>query len=399
MLILPLTACNGGEEILKGYKLPQKREEGTTVELVVHETYTDEEHEVFLNIINMFTEDNPEIAVKVERAPRGAQWSRLTQALATNETPDIARVDMEYITTLVDTQAILPLELLWESGDWDDYIPGAILSNTYQDRVWGIPDQVNTSVLFYNRTLLSEAGASIPSSQWIWNDLIEVSKKVNDITPETLGYAFGSTLWEVIPYLGSYGATIFDENGVCVMDSAKALKALGFLHQNGWTQEPLGTEQLFIDQKSAMIISGLWSIPEIEYAEIDYGLTTVPNGTAGSVSNIDGTSMVIFKNTEHPREAYKFLRYLTSREVQNLWSKELGQIPVNQGSFQDVDLDKYPYLEVFMEQIVSVMPRPTLSNYAQVEELFNEEFASALKGDKDLEQALREVASKINETQ
>lgn len=398
--ILPLAGCNGSsEEVFKGYQLPPEREEGTKVELVIHETYTDEEHQVFQSIVDIFNEDNPDITVKVERIPKGAQWSRLTQALATKETPDIARVEMEYIATLADRGTILPMELFWAEDHKETLVEGAILSNTYNKRVWGIPDQIYTSALFYNVRLLEESGSDIPDSNWSWEDLMQLARKVSDRNPDVIGLSYGSSLWELSPYIGSYGGTIYNsENKRIEIDSPEVVKALNLLYGyqldvEGWTGSPI---QSFINKDAAMVILDSNSIPKIEDSGIRFGVTKLPHGPAGSVSNIDGTSMVIFKDTEHPREAYEFLKFLTSSKIQALWADELGQLPVNKDSFKNVDVNKHPYLEIFMEQVSNVIPKPALPNYSQMEELFNMEMQKVFKGEKRLEHVLMDITAELN---
>ncbi|SHK21290.1 multiple sugar transport system substrate-binding protein [Anaerobranca californiensis DSM 14826] len=402
-----LTGCFGGGKSSGEYELPPERQPGTKVELTLWETYNNEEHAVFMEIVKKFEDQNPDIKINVERIPWGGHWGRIATGLAVNETPDIARVDVAYVATLADRGAIVNLDLLGADKVVNEYVDAAIHSNIFRGSVWGLPDQTNTTVLFYNKTLFDEAGVDYPTFDWTWDDLIEAGKKITGIRPGVYGFAMGNTLWETFPYFGTFGAKFLNEDGTkCVLDSPEGIQALSLkvslnrehgIEAGAWREGAVGAEDGFLAQQYAMIITGPWKIAEYRNAGIDFGISLVPRGPAGTASNVGGTNMVIFRNSRYPREAYQFLRFLTSVEMQAFWANELGQIPVNKGAFDLVDTEKNPYLEVLMEQAKYAIARPVLVNYARVEEIINAEMALALRGEKSPAQALRDAVREINE--
>jgi multiple sugar transport system substrate-binding protein len=105
---------------------------------------------------------------------------------------------------------------------------------------------------------------------------------------------------------------------------------------------------------------------------------------------------VVFRSCKYPREAWEFLRYLTSASVQKKWASTLGQIPVRPDVFGEIDTQKKPALKVFFEQMLKTVARPPVPNYDKVEEIANAQMDLALQGVKSPEEALREASDLVN---
>ncbi len=396
--IVMLTAC-GGAEKEDVFTLPPEREEGTQVELTVWETYTKEESLIFQQIIEMFEERHKDIKIKREKITYAGHWSSITKALATKETPDISRVDFKHIATLADRGAILDLKYLEASKITSSYIDAAINSNISGNSIWGIPDQVNTVVLYYNKKLLNNLGVNLPNASWTWDTLLEAHNKVSNQNPNIKGLFLDDDLIEHLPLLLSNGAKLLnDSNTKLTLDSNEAIKTLELwlnIKKDVENHTPSALEG-FLTGQYAMILAGPENIKEVKEAGIDYGIAPIPKGTAGSKSYVNGTSMVIFKDSQHPREAYEFITFLTSPEIQTLWTSELGQIPVNKEVFNSIDQTKNQQLKVLIEQTKTAQPRPFLVNYNQINEIYTQNLQQILAGEKTIEQALKDTTNEVN---
>ena len=142
---------------------------------------------------------------------------------------------------------------------------------------------------------------------------------------------------------------------------------------NPWTEETIGSVNGFKVGKYAMVLADMELIKELEETDLNYGISLVPEGKEGSYSDVSGTSMVIFRNSYYPREAYKFIRFLTSEKMQIKWAKELGRIPVNNSALTHLDYEINPHLELFMDQFQRVKARPMLVDVKGFEEVVSSE--------------------------
>lgn len=393
LLILTLAGCKNNS---KKYKLPPEREPGTNIELTLLNTYTDEEYEVLREIITLFEKEHNDITINVERAPRGALWGRITKGLAMGETPDIAIVDKSLVPLLADRSAIINLNILGVNKTKDEYIEGAMEWNTFNNQIWGITDQFYTKVLFYNRDLFDLVDIEYPAETWTWTDLRRAANKFS-LLEGVYGFSLGNNFLDTLPIINSFGANPL------LISSTETKEALNFMTElvmegaapNPWDQETTEKVQGFKNGKYAIIMADMRIISRLQQSNINYGTSLIPEGKGGAYSDITGTSMVIFRNSPHPREAYKFIRFLTSEKSQAMLANQLGRIPVNQSALNQLDFEKHPHLELFIEQLDKAKSPPRILDITDLEEIISSELQQVFNGSKGIEDALRDAANRM----
>ncbi|HBS44346.1 MAG TPA: ABC transporter substrate-binding protein, partial [Paenibacillus sp.] len=72
-----------------------------------------------------------------------------------------------------------------------------------------------------------------------------------------------------------------------------------------------------------------------------------PKGN-GPSSIIGGENLVIMKGSEHPAEAWAFMKWMTGKEAQLIMARA-GLIPTNKEAVKALSLDKDFYLYPYME--------------------------------------------------
>ncbi|WP_353893792.1 extracellular solute-binding protein [Proteinivorax hydrogeniformans] len=385
--------------------LPDPVDPDTEITLEIWETYGEEERKVFLEIVDKFEKKHPNITIEAKNIKRGQKWGELQKGLATGDLPDIAKVDMEYVPTLAEARAIINLNYLGIDEEGDKYLKSAFESNRYQGRIYGVPKRVDTSVLIYNKSLFDKADLSYPLSSWDYEDFIEASLALTD--SDVYGFAMSSRLEGVLPILLSHGASLTDEKSKeFTLNTEKAIEGLSLitsLHkehatmEGAWLSDVTSSREGFIQQQYAMIIDCTDSLSRYEDEDLDFGVSTIPAGTSGAISSIKGNSMVILEDSSYPHEAYKFIKFLTSEEIQVFWAEKLGQIPVNSKAVSTINTDDNPILEVMLKQAEQTVPRPAILGYSRMEELVSREIKAALKGDKSPSKAIQDASDRVNE--
>ncbi len=369
--------------------------------LVIWESYNDEEHAIFMEIVDSFQQKTG-IKVEVQRIPFNGMEQKLLTALASKTNPDIARVDYAFVATLATKNAAVPIDDSIAERLKDELVKAAFYSNYLDGKFYGIPDQTNCLALFYNKKIFAEKGIANPPRTW--DEFIEIGKKITD---EKKGiYAFGmhNSLWWTFPFFYAYGAKFLsDDMKKCLLDSPEAIAGFSLkvdlyrkhhIEAGAWQAGAVPPEMGFQNGKYAMILNGPWAVKTLKQAGIDFGVSLIPAGPYGSATTVGGTNMVIL-NKNKKDIAMKFLLYLVSPEVQAMWADRLFQIPVNTKS-EPYLKNKSPIIRVFMEQMKYAVPRPPLPEYSEVEQIFNGEMALALSGKKTPEEALKDATKKVN---
>lgn len=405
------------------------------VTITIWETYNSEEHAVFDAIARDYERERASrggapVRLKVERVPYEGLLPKLKYAAITHTAPDICRVDNAWVLTLAYGQALVPLDTLpsFQTSLDDEaskYVSAAIATNVvetptgggpWQRHLYGLPDQTNCVALFWNRALfrasadaLRAAGLDPDRAPRTWEEFVRYAKVLTVPERKQFGFAMFATLWWTMPFLNTFGAEFArqspDGRLSCGIADPQSIQALDFLvslyreygvEAGAWQTGAINPEQGFINGKYAMILTGPWNLKRFE--SVDFGVSLVPAGPAGTSSNVGGSNMVVFKSSPHQEVAFDFLRWFTSREVQLRWSRELGQIPVNREAFEEAaKAAAGTPLGVFLDQLRTARPLRQVPKMDQIEDrVINPAIELALKGQGSPATLMRSACEQID---
>lgn len=375
--------------------------------LTIWETYNDEERPVFKEIVARFEETHPGIAVDVIPLPFAGAEPKIVTALTTRTEPDIARVDVSFLAKLAHKNALLPLADRVSDEFLAELVPVALASCRYRGQLWGIPDQTNGLCLFYNKKLFREAGLDPDAPPRTWDELIEYGKLLTDRDEGVFGLGLSNSLWWSLPFFYTHGATFLSEDGKrCLLNSPEGVEAFTLkvdlygkhgIEGGAWRAGGIVHDLGFQNGRYAMILNGPWAVESLKRTGIDFGVGLIPEGPAGTHTNVGGNDLVVFRSTKSPDLATEFLTFVASEEMQLMWAERLGQIPVNQKAFAAITPEERPHLAVFVEQMKTAIPRPQTPYYPEMENLMNPEMQAALDNTKSVRAALDAAVAEIDE--
>lgn len=195
-----------------------------------------------------------------------------------------------------------------QAADITDYITDGIENEfydkywdmvTYEDRVYAVPFNTDTRLVYYNKTMFNEAGVNSADIK-TWDDMIAATKKLDEKFMGTGEYMLGFN-----PVVGNFGfdtlainngGGIFDDNmnpNLPVANSKQNIETLEHmkvyadLYGQELVQQTLsanagGAQDLFLSGKVAMIGNVCNYIATIEKynaeAQVDYGVFPYPSG-------------------------------------------------------------------------------------------------------------------------
>lgn len=419
-------------------------DDGKTVTLTIWESYNNEEHKVFTAMLEPFRQEfkaktGKELVLRVSRVAHDGMLPKLKVSCQTHTTPDICRVDCAHVVPLAFGKAIYSLDTLENFGTDIDtfassFVPAAIESNIievkgnqgkWERHLFGIPDQTNCVALFWNKAMfrekaqaLSAAGLDPNRTPRTWDEFVQYGKILSEPDGSRYAYALYNTLWWSFPFFNTFGTQFIqrDDKGVmkCILNSEQGVSALEFrndlyrktypdaqgreirIEGGAWQAGSVNPDQGFINGIYSMVLSGPWNLEVYRRAGVDFGVGLIPEGPAGSSSNVGGTNMVVFKSCKNPTAALDLLRFITRPEFQKEWCEKLGQIPVVKAAYDSVDTSSNPELAVFFKQMLKTKARPRLPRFDLLEEIINPEMELAIKGVKTPRQALDDAVKRID---
>lgn len=211
----------------------------------------------------------------------------------------------------------------------------------------GMPFAASTTIMFYNKTMLDEAGAMAPET---FQDIISLSEKL----PEKSAGGLDVLAYSVVPntptlanWLGQLGSYVVNnKNGSeamatgleCLENGAletfltewKAMYDAGALTNAAGTTDQFVAGQLAVLTTSSSNVTSL--LEKIGGAfELGAGFYPRVNAQASDGATVSGSCVVMFDKQDEARKAaaWELVKYLASPEVQAEFAAATGYVPVN----------------------------------------------------------------------
>ncbi|MFJ3948833.1 ABC transporter substrate-binding protein [Streptomyces libani] len=222
---------------------------------------------------------------------RPGDYDRQTAAaLLTDSGPDVFEVNGPLLDQIQGGQVADLTEVVEPVKD--DFNQAVLAPKIWQDKIWGIPQVVDTQVLYYRRSLLKEAGVRPPGTL---DELVDGAKKLSDRKTKGLflGNDGGVGVLGGTPLFAA-GLSLITEDGKVGFDDPAAARALGKIRQLYADKSLLlgaptdwSDPAAFVQGLTAMQWSGLWALPQIKKAlGDDFGVLPFPKDGSGGKPSV-----------------------------------------------------------------------------------------------------------------
>ena len=141
--------------------------------------------------------------------------------------------------------------------DWPgDFFKGAVDIMVVNDKIMGMPGNMDTNITFYRKDLLDQAGMKPPKTM----DELEAAAKKFHNPPQMYGFvARGqktSNATQIDPYFRNFGGGYFDKSGTPIMNSPEDIKAVEFYAMMLRKYGPPGVTNFSWPEASALFQQG-----------------------------------------------------------------------------------------------------------------------------------------------
>ena len=336
------------------------------------------EGEVVAELVQGFERENPGIRVRVQQIPWSAAHEKLLTAYVGEVTPDVAQLGNTWVPEFSVLGALAPLDsfVARSTIDSSQFFAGIWRTNVVGDTLFGIPWYVDTRLIFYRTDILARAGYEAPPATWAeWRTAMERIKA--RAGPGQYPIFLPTNEWPQPVVLGlQAGSTLLDAEGRRGAFSEPAFRR-AFEFYTGLFADSLApsitSNQIsniyheFAAGNFAMIITGPWYIGEFrrrlpDSVQDKWATAPMPGptGTASGVSMAGGSSLVVFRGSEHPEAAWRLVEYLSRPEQQHEFWRLTGDLPARLESWDDPALKGDPITYAFWDQLQRVEPLPAV---------------------------------------
>lgn len=358
--------------------------EGETIHLAI--ALADEEWEVMETVFEMFKEETGITVegIQVENEDIESKMDSLAQANKADI--DIVCPDNMLLAGLVSKGLVMDL------SEYESIIPAEVPANLYEDfkvdgKLYFTPFRPNVKMEFYDADKFAEYNLEVPQT---WEDVEGVAKAFYD--KEGIGrFAYmgkngGATTVTLFELIRSYGGdpTVLNDEG-----SVKAFQILHDLYPYTSTQ----VNTVSYNEMNQGLADGTFYMGENwPYCAVvvvkDNGKSNVkayvgPAGSEGVNKVLGGNVAAIAANTEHFDASLKFIEYLMSKEVQEVFITDMGWISARSDAIGAAEEWQQEYLEVAMEAMEYAEPRPILPYWSAVDKAINDAFIEIVVNQND----------------
>ncbi|NYI67651.1 ABC transporter substrate-binding protein [Spelaeicoccus albus] len=275
--------------------------------------------------------------------------TRIQTAITSGQAPDVVNIGNTWAASLQATGAFLPFDSanMKAIGGKDKFVETAL-------KTGGAPGKTYTSVplyglaygLYYNKKMFADAGLKPPTS---WQELVTDAKKLTNPKKDVHGLALAAGSYTENAHFAFINAAQdgggwFDSKGQPTFTKAgniSGIKRYLDLMQTDKVaptsnaQYDNGTKSVndFANGKAAMVINQNNADNSIRSQGMkpnEYGVVPFPAPTGGQpvASHVAGINLSVFKNTDNKAGALKFVKFMTSKDVQKTLDKPYSALPV-----------------------------------------------------------------------
>ena len=392
-------------------ELPAEPPAAESVELTFSVWGDPEELNILQEIANDFSAEIPNVNVTVNVSDWDTYWDKLQTTMAGGNPPDVFAMDAPLYPDYQSRGVLLDLQpfIDRDSFDLSGYYETSLQCYQTPDGYFGLPRDIQPSVMYYNKDMFDEAGVAYPDETWTWETLIEAGKK---LTKDTDGdgkidqYALWADLWDMELLWASliwqnegeiispdYSKTLLAEPGA--MGAWEFINAMIFEH--GIMPTPAVAEQFgdpFESGNAAMTPAGHWVVPFYGNVDFNWDVAPLPQGKQRA-SIVNSVGFVISNSTEHPEESWAFLKHLVGEPGQ----KRITALGLGVPSLMDI-ANSEDYLQqdtadinhqLFLDTMEYARVKPCFRGYDEWATLFGDRMFSVWLGEAELGPTLEEL--------
>ena len=350
-----------------------------------------------------------------------SEW--FSRKLLAGEEPDIFMVLGTDFNQFASMGVMKNLEtFIEEDADFEPekYFTSAFVSGQYESVQYALPYETVPTLMFVNKTLLTQEGIDMPEENWTWEDFYEICKKVTrDTDGDGVPDQFGSYNYDWMDALCSNGGGVFNKKGTeaaltdsRVVEAVKYVRSINDLYGGEkLTQEDFnGGRVAFMPLTFAEYRTYKTYPYKIrKYANFQWDCVTMPAGEqGGNISQVDSLLMGISANTKEEKLAWEFLKLLTYDEESQMnifydsqGASVLKEVTESQQMEQVVQEDMEEGDTVINGKLLGRVieeghVEPQFKKYEQAMSLTDSEINKILEEEKDVDSNLKILQRTIN---
>ena len=372
----PATEAPAAEEPAKG-----------PVTISVWHGYTETEEETFSQVVQDFMAANPEIEIEVLAVPFTELQNKFQTEVAAGGGPTLTTGPQDRMAGYAEAGLLATID---ESASFlGELVPASVEGGRVGGELVGVPINNKVVAMFYNKGMVEQPPAD-------FDELLELAAGN--------GLAITADWFHNYMWGPAFGSQFFDDNFKVVIDSPEGAEAYSYFKEvcesEGVTCDANDGDMdtLFRQGQAAFRFQGPWASGDAiaDLGAENVGVTAIPpipgKGNPRPWNQSEMISMNVGATPEETAAAMRFIEYLASAEVQQLFLEKANWIPSN----ASVDTSANPVVGGFLDQVPFSDPFPVAAELGATWDPMGNAITVILEEVATPEEALSEAAELIN---
>lgn len=308
-----------------------------------------EREQVYQDMISKFEAKNPNIHVELETVPWDQAHNKLVTLGTSKSMPDVVQIYPQWLSEFTAAKWLADLDPYYKNYEYkDSFIPFVQKISMQHDQrdlykgLYAIPDALMVGGLFYRTDWFKQANIQPPTT---WDEFFADAQKLTDKSQNHYGLAYRGAragFDQILNYILSVtNGQLYDKDGNSLLITPEAINAFTRytdIYKKGYTpKDSINWGYAEMVQGFTSGLTGMLNqTTEVVTAcsknmkDGTWAVASWPKGTDGNIygSASYSTGYGIPTNSTHKDEAWKFIAFISSPEMNMEYSKGNTLVPI-----------------------------------------------------------------------
>jgi sn-glycerol 3-phosphate transport system substrate-binding protein len=361
------------------------------------------------------SQDRVEVEGVFQQSYNGVQ-EKFQAALVGGDVPEIVQMEIHATPQFASSGALTPLEQFYENDpefNFDDLVPATLLNQRWEGKLYAMPINRSTPLLYYNKDLFRAAGLDPEQPPMTWQDVRDISKQIAKTeNGQTTVYGFipMSSWWFFESMVWSNGGQLMSadlQNVTFAEPGAEVVQIWAdMIHQDKTARTFTGDkaneqqQQEFIQGRAAMVLNSTADLGRYtrDIKDFEVGTAFLPHmeGHDHAVPTGGAAAAIPAAVPEDKKQAaWEFIKWWTSPEQAANWSQNTGYFPVRQSSIDLLTGQGYygerPNFKTAIDQLQYAREAPSTPQFPAIAKEINKGMEETLVNNVPASDALRKA--------
>ncbi|MEE8450081.1 MAG: ABC transporter substrate-binding protein [Thermodesulfobacteriota bacterium] len=372
----------------------------------------------FLDLIERFERENPNIKVKDEILPASTDEQHQYYVINLEGRAkefDVFALDVIWVQEFIRAGWLLDLTPYIGAQGLRGMLPGPVSAVTFKGKIYAIPWFMDAGLLYYRRDLLKKYNLTPPQT---FAELINITRTVlqAERDPGLLGFIFQGKQYEglicsIMEFIWGNGGDVISADGQVVIDSQEAGDALAFVRDLIYKHKLVPELVTTADEEITRHIFGAgravfmrnwpyaWNLFQRADSPVKgkVGITLMPHFQGKeSAATLGGWQLGINPYSRNVDAAVTFVKFMTRYDSQRHLALTMGLKPTLVKLYQDPDLvASQPFITELLPVMLRARPRPVTPFYMMISQILQAEFSAVISGIRPPNKALASARKQI----